>query len=94
MAGPGAPPARPVPLRSAPLPLSPRSVPPCPGDAVGAAPPPSPPGSDPRRQIRRRPLREIVPGASSFPSVAVCVPDTSGRTNPIAFMSNVLYACR
>ncbi|XP_027541718.1 GPN-loop GTPase 1-like [Neopelma chrysocephalum] len=31
--------------------------------------------------------------ASSFPSVAVCVPDTSGRTNPMAFMSNVLYAC-
>ncbi|XP_027564481.1 GPN-loop GTPase 1-like isoform X2 [Neopelma chrysocephalum] len=31
--------------------------------------------------------------ASSFPSVAVYVPDTSRRTNPMAFMSNVLYAC-
>ncbi|XP_027546219.1 uncharacterized protein LOC113970974 [Neopelma chrysocephalum] len=148
------------PPRSAPLPFPPRSVPLCPGDAVGAAPPPSPPGSDPRRQIRRRALQEIVPGvsgarrgrgrssaspaaigdcrqgkrqvmkllekrqnasrdvildtpgqmevfawsasgtilteasASSFPSVALCVPDTSGRTNPMAFMSNVLYACR
>ncbi|XP_027564067.1 GPN-loop GTPase 1-like [Neopelma chrysocephalum] len=31
--------------------------------------------------------------ASSFPSVAVCVPDTCGRTNPMAFLSSVLYAC-
>ncbi|XP_039236034.1 GPN-loop GTPase 1-like isoform X1 [Pipra filicauda] len=31
--------------------------------------------------------------APSFPSVAVSVPDTSGRTNPVAFMSNVLFAC-
>ncbi|XP_051628529.1 WAS/WASL-interacting protein family member 1-like isoform X1 [Manacus candei] len=77
------PPARPAPLRS-------RSVPPCPGDAVGAAPPPPPPGSDPRRQIRRRALQEIVAGAPSFPSVAVGVPDASGRTDPVAFMSNVL----
>ncbi|XP_064516373.1 uncharacterized protein LOC135416936 [Pseudopipra pipra] len=53
-----------------------------------------PPGSDPRRQIRRRALQEIVAGAPSFPSVAVCVPDASGRTNPVAFMSNVLCACR
>ncbi|XP_051641089.1 uncharacterized protein LOC127470060 [Manacus candei] len=28
--------------------------------------------------------------APSFPSVAVGVPDASGRTNPVAFMSNVL----
>ncbi|XP_051645838.1 uncharacterized protein LOC127471020 isoform X29 [Manacus candei] len=28
--------------------------------------------------------------AASFPSVAVGVPDASGRTNPVAFMSNVL----
>ncbi|XP_051629926.1 uncharacterized protein LOC127463938 isoform X3 [Manacus candei] len=55
-----------APVRSAPLPLAPpsppRSIPPCPGDAVGAASPPSPIRSDPRRQIRRRTLQEIVPG--------------------------------
>ncbi|XP_051667735.1 uncharacterized protein LOC127481927 isoform X1 [Manacus candei] len=32
--------------------------------------------------------------ASFFPSVAVDVLDTSRRTNPVAFMSNVLCACR
>ncbi|XP_051667736.1 GPN-loop GTPase 1-like isoform X2 [Manacus candei] len=31
--------------------------------------------------------------ASFFPSVAVDVLDTSRRTNPVAFMSNVLCAC-
>ncbi|XP_064499467.1 GPN-loop GTPase 1-like [Pseudopipra pipra] len=37
----------------------------------------------------------IVPEAlaPSFPSIAVDVPDTSGRTNPVAFMSDVLCAC-
>ncbi|XP_027523795.1 rabphilin-3A-like [Corapipo altera] len=44
-------PPRPAP---APLPLPPHSVPPCPGDAVGAAPPLFLAGSDPRQQIRRR----------------------------------------
>lgn len=32
--------------------------------------------------------------ASSFPSVVVYVMDTSRSTNPITFMSNMLYACR
>ncbi|XP_064512956.1 uncharacterized protein LOC135415218 isoform X4 [Pseudopipra pipra] len=62
-----------------------------------------PPRSDPRGQIRRWTLQEIVPGvtklmekktkgleAPCFPLVAVGVPDASGRTNPVAFMSNVL----
>ncbi|NXW26127.1 GPN1 GTPase, partial [Circaetus pectoralis] len=31
--------------------------------------------------------------ASSFPSVVVYVVDTSRSTNPITFMSNMLYAC-
>ncbi|XP_032553112.1 GPN-loop GTPase 1-like [Chiroxiphia lanceolata] len=31
--------------------------------------------------------------ASSFPLVAVCVPDPSDRTNPVVFMSSVLCAC-
>lgn len=32
--------------------------------------------------------------ASSFPSVVVYVMDTSRSTNPVTFMSNMLYACR
>ncbi|XP_069661400.1 GPN-loop GTPase 1 isoform X2 [Haliaeetus albicilla] len=31
--------------------------------------------------------------ASSFPSVVVSVMDTSRSTNPVTFMSNMLYAC-
>ncbi|XP_053553034.1 GPN-loop GTPase 1, partial [Bombina bombina] len=31
--------------------------------------------------------------ASSFPSVVVYVMDTSRSTNPVTFMSNMLYAC-
>ncbi|XP_032531916.1 uncharacterized protein LOC116780724 [Chiroxiphia lanceolata] len=62
-----------------------------------------PSGSDPRRQIRRRSslgvtklMEKKTKGleAPSFPSVAVGVPDASGRTNPVAFLSNVLCACR
>ncbi|XP_051649407.1 uncharacterized protein LOC127473616 isoform X3 [Manacus candei] len=90
--------------RSAPLPLPlplplPPPLPPCPGDAIGAAPPPSPP----RKRPTPADPTEIGPGvtklmeektkgleAPSFPSVTVGVPDASGRTNPVAFMSNVL----
>ncbi|XP_051660938.1 uncharacterized protein LOC127478808 isoform X5 [Manacus candei] len=79
------PPARPAPLRSAPG-RSRRA----PEMLLGLRRRLPPPGSDPRRQIRRRALQEIVAGAASFPSVAVGVPDASGRTNPVAFMSSVL----
>ncbi|XP_051623942.1 uncharacterized protein LOC127460915 [Manacus candei] len=96
-------PRRPLaPLRSAPLPPPlplPLPLPPCPGDAIGAAPPPSPP----RKRPTAADPTEIGPGvtklmekktkgleAPSFPLVAVGVPDASGRTNPVAFMSNVL----
>ena len=32
--------------------------------------------------------------ASSFPTVVIYVMDTSRSTNPVTFMSNMLYACR
>ncbi|MBZ3869419.1 GPN-loop GTPase 1 [Sciurus carolinensis] len=31
--------------------------------------------------------------ASSFPTVVIYVMDTSRSTNPVTFMSNMLYAC-
>ncbi|XP_051665904.1 histone-lysine N-methyltransferase SETD1B-like [Manacus candei] len=89
----------PLPLPLPPPPPPPLPLPPFPGDAIGAAPPPSPP----RKRPTPADPTEIGPGvtklmekktkgleAPSFPSVTVGVPDASGRTNPVAFMSNVL----
>lgn len=39
-------------------------------------------------------LHGLVPQASSFPCVVVYVMDTPRSTNPVTFMSNMLYACR
>ncbi|XP_027488199.1 uncharacterized protein LOC113941240 [Corapipo altera] len=62
------------------------------------------PGVPGLAQRLAKPLREKVTKlmekktkgleAPSFPSVAVDVPDASGRTNPVAFMSSVPCACR
>ncbi|XP_027539861.1 atherin-like [Neopelma chrysocephalum] len=80
-----APPACPVPLRSAPLPLPlPLPPPPCPGDAVGAAPPPSSPGSDPRRQIRLGLSRRSSPGTGKIIDLGPAMPYVLGYEQPKA----------
>ncbi|XP_032566962.1 serine/arginine repetitive matrix protein 1-like [Chiroxiphia lanceolata] len=74
-----------APFRSAPAPLGPAVPWRCSrGCAAAFSPRKRPTAADPT---------EIVPGAPSFPSVAVDVPDASGRTNPVALRSGVPCAC-